>query len=259
MTATSAGTRLACAPRSVMQSCCMRLWRLSARVCGHWRGCDLRNPSLPQRPLDPRPLPVARRRLPGTLARGRPATAPRLADDAWGLSLGPVQVPGGGVMAAGSSPVESEGVATPVPGRAGIPTPSERQTIYTRKLREGELPPGWMARQARKWGLNRNTVIAEVQTARAALEASRTPDAAATQAHELIQQVVETAAEIDRDAILIDEPEKRAKTRALAAGLKLKAATELRNLYRKSSGLASEVAELVSGRRPALTDDALKG
>lgn len=162
-------------------------------------------------------------------------------------------------MAAGSTHDDGEGIATPVPGRAGIPTPSERQAVYTRKLREGDLPPGWMARQARKWGLNRNTVIAEVQTARAALEASRTPDAAATQAHELIQQVIEAAAQIDQDAAEIDEPEKRAKTRALAAGLKLKAATELRNLYRKSSGLASEVAALMGGKAPALTDDLLKG
>lgn len=162
------------------------------------------------------------------------------------LTVVPSQVP------AGPEVVTSE-------GKVGAPTPTERREIYLQELRKGGPPPGWGARMAKRWGLAKGQVYGEIASVREDLSSTRTPDAAATQAHELIQQVIETAAEIDRDAILINEPEKRAKTRALAAGLKLKAATELRNLYRKSSGLASEVAALMSGSPPALTDDALKG
>lgn len=167
-------------------------------------------------------------------------------------------------MAAGNPTVgepeaEESAEVTLVPEKQGAPVPTERLEVYLQELRRGGPSHGWMASQARRWGLSKKTVVVEVQKARLLLEASRTPDAASRQAHELIQQVIETAAEIDRDATEIDEPEKRAKTRALAAGLKLKAATELRNLYRKSSGLASEVAALMSGSPPALTDDALKG
>ena len=54
--------------------------------------------------------------------------------------------------------------------------------------------------------------------------------------HELIQQTIDAAGEIDKDAGEIDDPEKRRDSRAIAATLKLKAADALRNLYRKNSG-----------------------
>lgn len=162
-------------------------------------------------------------------------------------------------MAAGSEQDQRENLATVVQGRAGAPTPSERREVYLEQLRKGPLPPGWMSKKAREWGIHRNSVIIEVAGVKEALNATRTPDAAATQAHELIQQTIDAAGEIDKDAGEIDDPEKRARTRAIAATLKLKAADALRNLYRKNSGLASEVAELMTRKPGGLSADDLKG
>lgn len=141
-------------------------------------------------------------------------------------------------------------------GKAGAPTPSERRVLYIQQIRKGGPPPGWMARQARAWGLQKNQVAAEVGAAREALEATRTPDAAHRLAHELLQQTIEAAEEIDKDAAEIDDPEKRAKARALGATLKLRASAGLASLYRKGGSLAEE---LVRGLGAPLSAGALGG
>ena len=34
--------------------------------------------------------------------------------------------------------------------------------MYLEQLRKGPLPPGWMSKKAREWGIHRNSVIIEV-------------------------------------------------------------------------------------------------
>lgn len=142
-------------------------------------------------------------------------------------------------------------------GKAGSPTRSERRLLLIAELRQGGPRPGWQAKMGRKWGIKRAQVGQELAEARAELEASRTPEAAIVQAHELIVQSIETAQQIDRDAEEIEDPVDRARTRATAAGVKLKAAAELRQLYRKGGGLADALAAVAAGG--ALTSGALKG
>ena len=128
-------------------------------------------------------------------------------------------------------------------GAAGTPTPTERQAIYLALLRKGEPPPKWISRQAAAWGISSVVVGDELVEARLILEASRTPDAALIQAHELIQQAVEAADQIDHEADAVDDPADRADIRGKAAGLQLKAAAELRQLYRKGGGLVDAMVE----------------
>jgi len=134
-------------------------------------------------------------------------------------------------------------VVDPTSGKAGAPTPTERQAIYLAMLRKGDPAPRWITHQAAAWGLTHAAISQELKEARAVLEASRTPDAALIQAHELIQQAVEAADQIDHEADAVDDPADRADIRGKAAGLKLKAAAELRQLYRKGGGLVDAMVE----------------
>lgn len=133
----------------------------------------------------------------------------------------------------------------PASGKAGSPTPSERQALYLAALRKGKLPRGQVAAWAKAWGLSTPTISEELAAARADLEASRQAPAAKAQAHELITQAAELADNVKRlaaqalkvaaegDAGLQKAKglEVGAKLLASAAGLKLKAAAELRQLH----------------------------
>lgn len=126
-------------------------------------------------------------------------------------------------------------VVDPAAGRAGTPTPSERMAHYIALLRKGEPPHGWPTRQAEAWGITSQVVRDELEEARQQLAASRTPDAAQVLAHELIVQSVETADDIEAKAAEVDNPVEQGRLMAEAAKIKLKAAAELRQLYRKPS------------------------
>ena len=131
-------------------------------------------------------------------------------------------------------------------GAVGTPTPSERMAHYIALLRKGDPPHGWPARQAEVWGIHSSLIRTELEEARQQLAASRTPDAAQVLAHELIVQSVEEAEEIRADADACEDATERGRLRAEAAKLKLKAAAELRQLYRKpSAGMV-----LVQGQGP---------
>ena len=132
-------------------------------------------------------------------------------------------------------------------GKAGSPTPSERQAIYLATLRRGPLPRGWVVSKAKEWGLSTPTLSEEIKVARAELEQSRQAPAAKAQAHELIVQAAELADTIKRLAAAPLKPdpgeapeatvarakglEVRCKLLGLSPGLKLKAAAELRQLH----------------------------
>lgn len=113
-------------------------------------------------------------------------------------------------------------------------------------LRQGDLPHGWLASQARAWGLTKEQVGDELARARAEHEASRTPEAAQRLAHELTQQAHELLPEIERisrEPIETDDPrllvaklrerEARAKGLRELATLKLKTAASYVAIYRK--------------------------
>ena len=132
-------------------------------------------------------------------------------------------------------------------GKAGSPTPTERQAVYLATLRRGPLPRGWVVSKAKEWGLSTPTLSEELQAARAALASSRQAPAAKVQAHEMIVQAAELADTIKRLAAAPLKPdpgeapeatiarakglEVRCKLLGLSAGLKLKAAAELRQLH----------------------------
>jgi hypothetical protein len=124
------------------------------------------------------------------------------------------------------------------------PPPSERRAVYPALLRKGEPPRGWVAAMSRAWGLTHNTVGAELATARNELAASRTPEAAAALAHDLIVQASELADQLEamarapaptRDAAVIGAwaATLTARTRVLVAAvnLKLRCTAQLRALY----------------------------
>lgn len=158
-------------------------------------------------------------------------------------------------------------------GKAGSPTPSERQAVYLATLRRGPLPRGWVVSKAKEWGLSTPTLSEEIKVARAELEQSRQAPAAKAQAHELIVQAAELADTVKRLAAAPLKPdpgeapeatvarakglEVRCKLLGLSAGLKLKAAAELRQLH----GLkpADGAGAYGGGDLPPLTRDALHG
>lgn len=133
----------------------------------------------------------------------------------------------------------------PASGKAGSPTPSERQAVYLATLRKGKLPRGWVVARSREWGLSTPTISEELAAARAELEASRQAPAAKATAHELVIQAAELADGVKRLAAQAIKAasegegglsrakglEVGAKILATAAGLKLKAAAELRQLH----------------------------
>ena len=162
-------------------------------------------------------------------------------------------------------------VVDPAGGDPGSPTPSERQELYIAALRRGRLPHGQVTRWAKAWGLVPSTVSEELAAARAALDASREAPAAKVLAHELVIQAAELADHVRRLAVQAIKAageggeaglrkakgyETGAKILASAAGLKLKAAGELRQLHglKPSEGSGSYTAP-----HPTLTDALLRG
>ncbi len=156
-------------------------------------------------------------------------------------------------------------------GSSGSPTPSERQEVMISMLRRGRLPHGQVTRWAKAWGLVPSTVSEELAAARAALDTSREAPAAKVLAHELVIQATELADQVRRlagqavkaaseggDAGLRRAKglEVGAKILATAAGLKLKAAGELRQLHglKPQDGPAE-----YSPPSPVLTDALLRG
>lgn len=120
-----------------------------------------------------------------------------------------------------------------VAGRAGSPTPTERRAFCLALLRRGEPPPGWIARQAKTWGLAPQLVSVELAEARAELAASRTPDAAQLLAHEQVQQSIEAADRIEALAADLDDPADRITALEKAAKLRQNAAKTLQAIYKK--------------------------
>lgn len=124
-----------------------------------------------------------------------------------------------------------------VRGKAGSPVPTERRRVYTAMLRRGELPPGWISRQARAWGLTQSVVSREIDEARAELAASRTPDAAQLLAHEQVQQSIEAADRIEALAADLDDPADRITALEKAAKLRQNAAKALQAIYKKPGAM----------------------
>lgn len=155
-------------------------------------------------------------------------------------------------------------------GSSGSPTPSERQEVMISMLRRGRLPHGQVTRWAKAWGLVPSTVSEELAAARATLDASREAPAAKVLAHELVIQAAELADQVCRlagQAVKAASEggdtglrrakglEVGAKILATAAGLKLKAAGELRQLH----GLKPSDGPTGYPNPGPLTDEALSG
>lgn len=129
-------------------------------------------------------------------------------------------------------------VVDPAAGAAGTPTPSERQGYLIAQLRKGEPARGWVVALAKRWGLSHSALSEEIAAARALLEQSRSPEAAAVLAHELIVQAVELGEKVQK---LASAPPsnptteaaltRRLKGLSVAATLKLKAAATLRQVH----------------------------
>ena len=141
-------------------------------------------------------------------------------------------------------------------GKAGAPTPSERRELYLAELRKGGPAPGWMARQARAWGLLKSQVTMEMAAARTAFEADHTPDVAHRQAKEQVRQAIEATDAAEREAREIDDPAKRTDALLKIARARTQNAAALAALYRKGGGLAQELAGAVSA---GLSDALLTG
>lgn len=129
-------------------------------------------------------------------------------------------------------------VVDPAAGAAGTPTPSERQGYLIAQLRKGEPPRGWVVALAKRWGLSHSALSEEIAAARALLEQSRSPEAAAVLAHELIVQAVELGEKVQKlsaappsnpatEAALV----RRARGLAEVAKIKPKAAATLRQIH----------------------------
>jgi hypothetical protein len=141
-------------------------------------------------------------------------------------------------------------------GKAGAPTPSERRELYLAELRKGGPAPGWMARQARAWGLIKSQVTMEMAAARAVFDADHTPETAHRQAKEQVRQAIEATDAAEQVAREIDNPAKRADALLKVARARAQNAAALAALYRKGGGLAQELAGAVSA---SLSDALLNG
>jgi hypothetical protein len=120
-------------------------------------------------------------------------------------------------------------------GPPAAPDAAARQRIYLAALRRGggELPWGWLADRARAWNLSPSTVSEELVAAREALAAARTPAATRKRAHDLVVEAAEIGEQLHRAALTapagqLGALERRARVLATAAGMKRRAAAELR-------------------------------
>lgn len=129
------------------------------------------------------------------------------------------------------------GKAPPAGGSGPPATPdaAARQRSYLAALRRGagELPWGWLADRARAWNLSPSTVSEELVAAREALAAVRTPAATRKRAHDLAVEAAEISEQLHRAALTVPlgqlgALERRARVLLTAAGMKLRAAAELR-------------------------------
>jgi len=141
-------------------------------------------------------------------------------------------------------------------GKAGSPTPSERRAIYLAELRKGGPPKGWMAKQARAWGLPKQQITIEMAASREEFDADHTPDVAHRQAKEQVRQAIEATDAAEREAREIDDPAKRTDALLKIARARTQNAAALAALYRKGGGLAQELAGAVSA---GLSDALLTG
>lgn len=141
------------------------------------------------------------------------------------------------LQAASQTPTGEPQAAEVVGGRAGSPTPTERRALCLSLLRRGELPPGWITRQAKAWGITQQAVSLDLDDARAELAASRTPDAAQLLAHEQVQQSIEAADKIEALAADLDDPADRITALEKAAKLRQNAAKTLQALYKKPGAM----------------------
>lgn len=130
-------------------------------------------------------------------------------------------------------------------GKAGSPTPTQRRAFIIERLRQGPLPPGWQAKMARLWGISTPVMCKDVALAQEELSALRSPEQVQAHAHEQVLKVLGSADEIDAASRELS-PEARIKALALSAGLRIKAAAELRNLSRKGTSLGDTLANALA-------------